>query len=75
MSLCNISTEVLKVINATEELIAGSTDTWDSPGNTLERGTFPVVDDPLRLDEQLTKLEENVRIFKVTSIYFPENNA
>ncbi|XP_073486475.1 rab effector MyRIP isoform X2 [Aquarana catesbeiana] len=60
VSLCNISTEVLKVINATEELIAGSTDTWDSPGNTLEQGTFPVVDDPLRLDEQLTKLEENV---------------
>nr|DBA24868.1 TPA: hypothetical protein GDO54_012466 [Pyxicephalus adspersus] len=60
VSLCNISTEVLKVINATEELIAGSTDTWDAPGNTLEGGAFPVVADPLRLDEQLTKLEENV---------------
>ncbi|KAM5157581.1 rab effector MyRIP [Mantella aurantiaca] len=60
VSLCNISTEVLKVINATEEMIAGSTDTWDSPGNTPERGTFPVLADPLRLDEQLIKLEENV---------------
>ncbi|XP_018411443.1 PREDICTED: rab effector MyRIP isoform X1 [Nanorana parkeri] len=60
VSLCNISTQVLKVINATEELIAGSTDTWDSPENTLERGTFPVGADPLSLDEQLTKLEENV---------------
>ncbi|KAM3929368.1 rab effector MyRIP isoform 2-T2 [Leptodactylus fuscus] len=60
VSLCNISTEVLKVINATEELIAGSTDPWDSPGNTLDRETLPIVADPLRLDEQLTKLEENV---------------
>ncbi|XP_075068561.1 rab effector MyRIP isoform X2 [Mixophyes fleayi] len=60
VSLCNISTEVLKVINATEELIAGSTDPWDSPGNTLGQETFPIVADPLRLDEQLTKLEENV---------------
>ncbi|KAG9476031.1 hypothetical protein GDO78_002869, partial [Eleutherodactylus coqui] len=60
VSLCNISTEVLKVINATEELIAGSTDPWDSPGNTLDREALPVVADPLRLDEQLTKLEENV---------------
>ncbi|XP_068092402.1 rab effector MyRIP isoform X2 [Hyperolius riggenbachi] len=60
VSLCNISTEVLKVINATEELIAGSTDPWDSPGNTVEQGSFPIVDDPLTLDDQLTKLEENV---------------
>ncbi|XP_069586211.1 rab effector MyRIP isoform X1 [Ranitomeya imitator] len=60
VSLCNISTEVLKVINATEELIAGSTDPWDSPGNTLDRETVPICADPLRLDEQLTKLEENV---------------
>ncbi|KAM9308214.1 rab effector MyRIP [Gastrophryne carolinensis] len=60
VSLCNISTEVLKVINATEELIAGSTDPWDSPGNTHGRGTFSIASDPLRLDEQLTKLEENV---------------
>ncbi|XP_072009551.1 rab effector MyRIP isoform X2 [Engystomops pustulosus] len=60
VSLCNISTEVLKVINATEELIAGTTDPWDSPGNTLDREALPVAADPLRLDEQLTKLEENV---------------
>ncbi|KAM4705604.1 rab effector MyRIP isoform 2-T2 [Rhinophrynus dorsalis] len=60
VSLCNISTEVLKVINATEELIAGATGPWDSPENTHERGTFPIGADPDRLDEQLTKLEENV---------------
>ncbi|XP_053321967.1 rab effector MyRIP isoform X2 [Spea bombifrons] len=60
VSLCNISTEVLKVINATEELIAGSTEPWDCPEDTHERGPFPIGDDPVRLDEQLTKLEENV---------------
>ncbi|XP_075683216.1 rab effector MyRIP isoform X2 [Rhinoderma darwinii] len=60
VSLCNISTEVLKVINATEEMIAESTDPWDISENTLDRETLPIVDDPLRLDEQLTKLEENV---------------
>uniref|UniRef100_A0A8C5WEL1 Myosin VIIA and Rab interacting protein n=1 Tax=Leptobrachium leishanense TaxID=445787 RepID=A0A8C5WEL1_9ANUR len=60
VSLCNISTEVLKVINATEELIAASTDPWDSQTNTYDQTTFPIGGDPLRLDEQLTKLEENV---------------
>ncbi|XP_075442881.1 rab effector MyRIP isoform X2 [Ascaphus truei] len=60
VSLCNISTEVLKVINATEELMAGSTDPWDSPANTNDRGALPIGADPARLDEQLTKLEENV---------------
>ncbi|KAM4688168.1 rab effector MyRIP [Discoglossus pictus] len=60
VSLCNISTEVLKVINATEEMIAGSTDPWDSPSNTHDRGAFPIGADPVRLDEQLIKLEENV---------------
>ncbi|XP_053571733.1 rab effector MyRIP [Bombina bombina] len=60
VSLCNISTEVLKVINATEELIAGSTIPWDSPTNSCDRGAFPLSADPVRLDEQLIKLEENV---------------
>ncbi|CAH2283254.1 rab effector isoform X1 [Pelobates cultripes] len=60
VSLCNISTEVLKVINATEELITGSSDPWDSQPNTHDRGAFPIGGDPARLDDQLTKLEENV---------------
>ncbi|XP_009992394.1 PREDICTED: rab effector MyRIP [Chaetura pelagica] len=62
VSLCNISTEVLKVINATEELIAESTSPSDFPADTQdrERGTFPLGTDPVRLDEQLTTLEENV---------------
>ncbi|KAM6141305.1 rab effector MyRIP [Phoenicopterus ruber ruber] len=62
VSLCNISTEVLKVINATEELIAESTDPCDFPADIQDRGrgTFPLGTDPIRLDEQLTTLEENV---------------
>ncbi|XP_008113754.1 rab effector MyRIP isoform X2 [Anolis carolinensis] len=62
VSLCNISTEVLKVINATEELIAESTGPCDFPADTHDKGKgeFPLGTDPIRLDEQLTTLEENV---------------
>ncbi|XP_052550257.1 rab effector MyRIP isoform X2 [Tympanuchus pallidicinctus] len=62
VSLCNISTEVLKVINATEELIAESTGPCDFPDDVQDkgRGSFPLGTDPIRLDEQLTTLEENV---------------
>ncbi|XP_025944170.1 rab effector MyRIP isoform X1 [Apteryx rowi] len=62
VSLCNISTEVLKVINATEELIAESTGPCDFPADLHNRGrgTFPLGTNPTRLDEQLTTLEENV---------------
>uniref|UniRef100_A0A8C0WTS6 Rab effector MyRIP/Melanophilin domain-containing protein n=1 Tax=Castor canadensis TaxID=51338 RepID=A0A8C0WTS6_CASCN len=61
VSLCNISTEVLKVINATEELIE-SAEPWESPPAPCDRekGTFPLGTDQVRLDEQLTSLEENV---------------
>ncbi|XP_067416952.1 rab effector MyRIP isoform X2 [Emydura macquarii macquarii] len=62
VSLCNISTEVLKVINATEELIAESTGPCDFPADTPDRGrgACPFGTDPVRLDEQVTALEENV---------------
>ncbi|XP_062056647.1 rab effector MyRIP isoform X3 [Lepus europaeus] len=62
VSLCNISTEVLKVINATEELIAESAGPWESPPAPpdREKDTFPLGTDQVRLDEQLTSLEENV---------------
>ncbi|XP_076985855.1 rab effector MyRIP isoform X3 [Tamandua tetradactyla] len=62
VSLCNISTEVLKVINATEELIAESTGPLEFPPvpPDREKGTFPLGTDQVRLDEQLTSLEENV---------------
>ncbi|KAL9868829.1 LOW QUALITY PROTEIN: rab effector MyRIP [Geothlypis trichas] len=58
VSLCNISTEVLKVINATEELIAESTDPCDFPDNVQDRGrgALPLGTAPVRLDEQLTTL-------------------
>ncbi|XP_049622417.1 rab effector MyRIP [Suncus etruscus] len=62
VSLCNISTEVLKVINATEELIAESSGPWECPAipPEKEKGTFPLGTDQVRLDKQLTSLEENV---------------
>ncbi|XP_060103509.1 rab effector MyRIP isoform X2 [Heteronotia binoei] len=62
VSLCNISTEVLKVINATEELIAESTRPCSVPADACDRGKgeFPLGTDPIKLDEQLTTLEENV---------------
>ncbi|KAM3821356.1 rab effector MyRIP isoform 1-T1 [Vipera latastei] len=61
-SLCNISTEVLKVINATEEFIAESTKPCDFPEKTYERGNreFPLGTNLIKLDGQLTMLEENV---------------
>ncbi|XP_035172187.1 rab effector MyRIP isoform X3 [Oxyura jamaicensis] len=68
VSLCNISTEVLKVINATEELITESTSPCDFPDDAQDkgRGTFPLGTDSIRLDEQLTTLEENVYLTAVT---------
>ncbi|KAH0627223.1 hypothetical protein JD844_002717 [Phrynosoma platyrhinos] len=62
VSLCNISTEVLKVINATEELIAESTGPCDFSADAPDKGKgeIPLGTDPIRLDEQLTTLEENV---------------
>ncbi|XP_038598439.1 rab effector MyRIP isoform X1 [Tachyglossus aculeatus] len=63
VSLCNISTEVLKVINATEELIAETAGPWDPPVVFPERekeAVFPMGTNPIHLDEQLTSLEENV---------------
>ncbi|KAL6065343.1 hypothetical protein STEG23_005973, partial [Scotinomys teguina] len=62
VSLCNISTEVLKVINATEELIAESAGPWELPPVPADRdmGMFPLGTDQVRLDKQLTSLEENV---------------
>ncbi|XP_003509106.1 rab effector MyRIP isoform X1 [Cricetulus griseus] len=62
VSLCNISTEVLKVINATEELIAESAGPWEIPPVPTDRdmSMFPLGTDQVRLDKQLTSLEENV---------------
>ncbi|EHA98028.1 Rab effector MyRIP [Heterocephalus glaber] len=61
VSLCNISTEVLKVITATEELVAGSTGPRELPPVPAgsEEGTFPLRAKQARLEEQLTSLEES----------------
>ncbi|XP_027024790.2 rab effector MyRIP isoform X4 [Tachysurus fulvidraco] len=58
-SLRSITTEVLKVLNATEDLIQGAmglsqSESWDRP-------TLPPTQSR-RLDEQLSKIEENVYV-------------
>ncbi|XP_061835801.1 uncharacterized protein myripa [Nerophis lumbriciformis] len=58
-SLCSISTEVLKVLNATEELLQGvegrgsrRPSTWSLPANA----------DPKKLDQRFSQLEEKVYV-------------
>lgn len=57
VSLCSITTEVLKVLNATEQLLQGEEeeDTPPKPAVSLPHNT-----DPKQLDEQFCRLEENV---------------
>uniref|UniRef100_A0A4W5PBU5 Rab effector MyRIP/Melanophilin domain-containing protein n=1 Tax=Hucho hucho TaxID=62062 RepID=A0A4W5PBU5_9TELE len=59
MSLCSITTEVLTVLNATEDLLQGveGGDYACSPPSSLPPNT-----DTKRLDEQLSRLEENVYV-------------
>lgn len=56
-SLCSITTEVLKVLNATEELLGEAEGKDPSPAGT------PMSSGPgtRKLDQHLTKMEENVR--------------
>lgn len=63
VSLRNITTEVLKVLNATEELLQG-VEGGDHPG--LSTISLPPNTDPQKLDQQFSRLEENVR-----SPFFP----
>lgn len=56
MSLRNITTEVLKVLNATEELLRGAEGGSAPPTTPLPPNT-----DPRKLDQQFSKLEESVR--------------
>ncbi|XP_041102646.1 rab effector MyRIP-like [Polyodon spathula] len=60
VSLCNITTEVLKVINATEELIEEATGDGDSPSKLQDKGRLCEGTDAEKLQEHLAKLEENV---------------
>lgn len=57
VSLRSITTEVLKVLNATEELLQGVE--GGDPG--LYSISLPPNTDPQKLDQQLSRLEENVR--------------
>lgn len=58
-SLCSITTEVLKVLNATEELLGEA----EGKGHDSSPASTPMSSGPdnRKLDQHLTKLEENVR--------------
>lgn len=58
-SLCSITTEVLKVLNATEELLGEAEGKVHDPspaGTSMSSGPGT-----RKLDQHLTKMEENVR--------------
>ncbi|XP_035271444.1 rab effector MyRIP isoform X1 [Anguilla anguilla] len=59
-SLCSITTEVLKVLNATEELIEGAGGEGSAPPEPADPSPLPSGSSSKKLDEHLTKLEENV---------------
>lgn len=65
VSLRNITTEVLKVVNATEELLHGVEGASPLPTTTLPPNT-----DPKKLDQQFTKLEENVQLSPLDAVDF-----
>lgn len=56
-SLRSITTEVLKVLNATEELLQGV----EGGDSGLSSISLPPNADPQKLDQQFSRLEENVR--------------
>ncbi|XP_029313864.1 LOW QUALITY PROTEIN: rab effector MyRIP [Cottoperca gobio] len=59
-SLCSITTEVLKVLNATEELICEAGGESYTPSETVSASPISNSSDSRRLDQRLTKMEENV---------------
>lgn len=60
MSLRSITTEVLKVLNATEELLLQGVEGGDGP--RLSNSSLPPNTDPKKLDQQFSRLEENVYV-------------
>ncbi|XP_067309690.1 rab effector MyRIP isoform X2 [Pseudorasbora parva] len=60
-SLRSITSEVLKVLNATEDLIHGSMGDEESPVDRSDPSSVPPAE-ARRLDEQLSRLEENVYV-------------
>ncbi|XP_032387721.1 rab effector MyRIP [Etheostoma spectabile] len=60
VSLRSITTEVLKVLNATEELLLQGVEGGDGP--RLSSTVLPPNTDPKKLDQQFSRLEENVYV-------------
>lgn len=63
-SLCSITTEVLKVLNATEELINEAGGDSCTPTESMSPSPISGSSDTRRLDQKLTKMEENVRFHR-----------
>lgn len=59
-SLCSITTEVLKVLNATEELIGEAGGDSYTPSESMSASPISSSSESRRLDQKLTKMEENV---------------
>ncbi|KAM3850421.1 rab effector MyRIP-like, partial [Diretmus argenteus] len=59
-SLCSITTEVLKVLNATEELIGEAGGDSFTPSESVSASPISSSSETRRLDQRLTKMEENV---------------
>ncbi|XP_028424652.1 rab effector MyRIP isoform X3 [Perca flavescens] len=59
-SLCSITTEVLKVLNATEELIGEAGGESYTPSESMSASPISNSSETRRLDQRLTKMEENV---------------
>ncbi|KAM9774610.1 rab effector MyRIP isoform 1-T1 [Syngnathus typhle] len=59
-SLCSITTEVLKVLNATEELISEAGRDGCSPSEPQSATAISSSSETRKLDQRLTKMEENV---------------
>lgn len=57
MSLRSITTEMLKVLNATEDLLQGVEGGENTPPPST---SLPPNTDPKKLDQQFSRLEENV---------------
>ncbi|XP_056155730.1 rab effector MyRIP [Lampris incognitus] len=59
-SLCSITTEVLKVLNATEELIGEAGGESYTPSESMSASPVSSSSETRKLDQRLTKMEENV---------------
>ncbi|KAM4543742.1 rab effector MyRIP isoform 2-T3 [Fundulus diaphanus] len=59
-SLCSITTEVLKVLNATEDLIGEAGGESFTPSESMSASPISSCSETRRLDQRLTQMEENV---------------